>query len=846
VERELAYGYGEPLLLTCHTTGDTMPVDFTKLGSAGGQKRTSPRAIFIGLPGKHRHYEYLRDGQGHVLDSWEERRSERDIIIKMNTGGGKTVVGLLILSACLNEDVGPALYVAPDTYLAEQVMYQAAELGIPTVSNPDDRRYLSGEAIAVVNAMKLINGRSVFGGPGSLRPRPLPIGTVVIDDAHAALATVDEQTTITLKSDHLAFAGLLDLFEADLREQAPGQLMAIKDHDPAALLQVPFWSWSSKTDQVMTRLAQARNDEALDFKWPLLRDILPLCQAVFSGESLQIKPPAPPIGAIASLEAAHRRVFLTATLADDSILVTAFDAAPESIQRPITPVTAADLGDRLILAPQEITPSISEQEVKVALAGLAREYNVVVLVPSFRRASVWGDVADSTVAKDEIADTVARLRTQHVGLVVLINKYDGIDLPDDACRVLVIDGLPEAYAASERRQAQVLGTALLGRQLQRVEQGMGRGVRSANDYCVIVLHGARLSECIAMPGSRQQFSPATRAQLDLAREIASQLSGEPLEELVGVMRQCLDREEGFVRASRDAVAGASYSQGEVSPITVHMRKAFNAACLHQYQVAAQHASAAVTLTADRRLRGWLMEQLAAYTDFFDAPQAQHILARATEQNSSVTRPRDGVSLQRLSAAQDQAQSSATYFAERFTEPNQVLVAVAAVLSDLEFDPERTGAFEDAMETLGLMLGFRSQRPERDSGNGPDVMWAIGGLQYLIIECKSGVTRDEISRNAVEQLGHSMSWFGERYSGCEGRPLLVHPVNQLADNAVAPDGARIVTRDVLGRLKSAVNRLTTALASTGRWDDATAIAEQLTAHQLNGPQFFLAYSIPSKR
>ena len=30
----------------------------------------------------------------------------------------------------------------------------------------------------------------------------------------------------------------------------------------------------------------------------------------------------------------------------------------------------------------------------------------------------------------------------HVGLVVLINKYDGIDLPDDACRVLVIEGLP--------------------------------------------------------------------------------------------------------------------------------------------------------------------------------------------------------------------------------------------------------------------------------------------------------------------------------------------------------------------------------------------------------------------
>lgn len=31
----------------------------------------------------------------------------------------------------------------------------------------------------------------------------------------------------------------------------------------------------------------------------------------------------------------------------------------------------------------------------------------------------------------------------HVGLVVLVNKYDGIDLPNDACRIPVIDGLPD-------------------------------------------------------------------------------------------------------------------------------------------------------------------------------------------------------------------------------------------------------------------------------------------------------------------------------------------------------------------------------------------------------------------
>ena len=84
------------------------------------------------------------------------------------------------------------------------------------------------------------------------------------------------------------------------------------------------------------------------------------------------------------------------------------------------------------------------------------------------------------------------------------------------------------------------------------------------------------------------------------------------------------------------------------------------------------------------------------------------------------------------------------------------------MEDLEFDPERTDAFEDAMEELGNVLGFGSQRPERDTGNGPDVLWALGELQYLVIECKSGSTAREISRKEIQQLGHSMTWFADKY------------------------------------------------------------------------------------
>ncbi len=44
----------------------------------------------------------------------------------------------------------------------------------------------------------------------------------------------------------------------------------------------------------------------------------------------------------------------------------------------------------------------------------------------------------------------------HAGLVVLVNKYDGIDLPGKACEMLIIDGIARPMSAADRREAAAL------------------------------------------------------------------------------------------------------------------------------------------------------------------------------------------------------------------------------------------------------------------------------------------------------------------------------------------------------------------------------------------------------
>ena len=299
-------------------------LDFGALasGGGGGAPVIEPRKIFTTLV-RHPRFKFPSANQGEVLDKWFEVRSRRDNTIKMNTGSGKMLVGLLALQSSLNEGVGPAVYVVPDNYLLHQVINEANDLGIPVTEDPSSASYLAGSAILVVNIHKLINGKSVF-GVGEIRK---PIGTVVIDDAHACLASVDDQFSINLKPNHRSHAELIPLFEDDLKEQSEVGIVELKAQDPQALMLVPFWAWHDKRERVLECLHKHKDTEGLLFSWPLLKDIIPYCQCIIGGRELEIAPRCTPIDRIASFARAKRRIYMTATLADDGVLVTKLQAA---------------------------------------------------------------------------------------------------------------------------------------------------------------------------------------------------------------------------------------------------------------------------------------------------------------------------------------------------------------------------------------------------------------------------------------------------------------------------------------------------------------------------------------
>ncbi|WP_409558842.1 helicase C-terminal domain-containing protein [Agrobacterium sp.] len=819
---------------------------FVGWGDGTGEAVIDPQKIFTTLV-RHPRFKFPSANQGEVLDKWFGLRQRSDNTIKMNTGSGKMLIGLLALQSSLNEQVGPALYVAPDNYLAGQVLQEAEDLGIKATDDINSAAYLSGDAILVVNVHKLFNGKSLF-GVGETR---ITIGTVVIDDAHACLSVIADQFMMRLPTAHPAYHALFALFEEDLRLQSELGLIEVKGEDPNALILTPFWSWYDKREQVISILHKHRNTEALTFSWPLLKNVIPFCQCVFGGSGLEISPRCLPVDAIASFSNAKRRIYMTATLADDGVLVTQLQADVAAISDPIKPKGAGEIGDRMIIAPQEVNPDITDSDVKSIAVEVAKTRNVVVIVPSERRSHFWKDVASQVLMSSNISAGVDRLKSgEHVGITVLVNRYDGVDLPEEACRLLIIDGLPEVQGLTGRVEAGLLeGTqAHLLRQIQKLEQGMGRGVRSAEDRCAVLLLGPRLTQKINQSDARALFTPATLVQMDIGREVTRQIKGQPAEKLQPILDLCISGDRQWWQAGRARLAKApDGGASRVEQSVVAQRQAFDFITMGQQASAAAALQAAINSQGDNKVRGYLKQQLAEVTHTANPARAQELLISAIADNRHVIKPLAGISHVKIKAPEIQAKAVASYISARFIDTNGLVLFTNALAGDLVWDEQRTDQFESAIRDLGAFLGFGSQRPDKEyRDGGPDNLWAIGDLTFLVIECKSGVKNDGrlISKDHCNQLLGARSWFARGYDQtCQSIPILVHPVNKFQSEASPSADMRIIDNEKLTELRTAVRRLGVALTTNGTFGDEATIASSLEHYGFTRAKFVHTHTKP---
>jgi hypothetical protein len=822
-----------------------MTIDFSDMLDDDDPDVIHPREVFFTLA-RDPSFSFPRDIQTEVMNRWFDNRDQPDSVIKLNVGSGKTIVGLLLLQSSLNEGKGPALYVAPDKQLSQQVMKEAQALGLEVTDDPRDADYAAGEKICVVNVYKLFNGKSVF-GVGASR---INIGTVVIDDAHACVSTITDQFRIILPNTHDAYRKIFQILSEDLKGYSASSFLDLEAGDPLAYTEVPFWSWDAHQSDILKALHDNRTDDSLQFTYPLLKEILPQCRCVIGGQKLEIEPSFPATDLIQSFRRAKRRIYMTATLADDSVIATHFGADPSKIAKPIVPMSSQSMGERMILMPQELNPELTGADVRTLLISIAKKVNVVVIVPSILAAEDWKPHANQVLVGDEVIDGIEKLRSGHVGLTVLINRYDGIDLPGDACRLLVISELPEVSSYADMVDSEVLsGTAVnLRRQVERIEQGMGRGVRSNDDYCVVLLLGAKLTSRLRSPEGQNMLTFATQAQLTLSRKIAKQLATPTLADIEAVIKQCLHRDPNWIKVSKKALIGIKGDDElRLDPSKLAIRAAFDYARANQHPSALSSLDKAIDATEDMQVRAWLLSRKAVLQHTVDAQAAQRTLAAAYAMEPRVTKPIVGAVYKPLSPTTgQQAVALINNHQGRFMDSTGMKLYADGLCSDLQFRPDTSDKFEAVVNDLAWFLGISSQRPEKEYKDGPDNLWALPNGTFLVIECKNGVTSDDgISKKDAGQLSQSMEWFGKRYMASTPIPVMFHPERKLGQGASGVSGMRIITPSGLEKLRTNLKAFAKQLTQPDTASSANAVAARLAQFELSADAFVNAYSTTLK-
>ncbi len=783
-------------------------VDFNKLRSQSQRPAPiDPLEIFRRMP-KPQGINDLYTSQAEVLVAWFERKDERDTVVKLHTGGGKTLVGLLIAQSTLNDLKEPVLYLAPTTQLVKQTLEKAKSLGILAVpytrGQPLHDDFVNGKAVMVASYKALFNGHSKFGVRG--QKMPIRVGAIILDDAHVAFSVVRESFTLEVssKDDNETYKALCTLFRTAFRDiDRLGTFDDTVSGLNNGVVEVPYWAWNEQLDTVRGML---RGDGVnVPFAWPLLRDNLHLCHALISSKAFTITSVLPQVNNFPTFADAPRRIYMSATIADDSEIVRTFDADPQLVNNALTSRSLAGISERMILIPSLMPFDFDPQQVaKSTLKQVAgMNLGAVALVHANYAAQAWTDTAQFAEGSDQVENAIEALQSRRTnGPFVFANRYDGIDLPGDSCRVLVMEGLPSGTSDYELlRAATLYGGATISRMLaQRIEQGIGRGARGAGDHCVVLLLGSDLAGWIAKDANFRLLTSATRAQLEMGSTVSKEVSD--VNDLTNTIALSINRDIGWIEYHAATLAenvGPEAPDPKRFNTASTERKAFNlwADGFYDKAIARLDQVAGSQDAVDDQTRGWLYQLAGRIADNWgQAERSDELQRSAFSANRNLLRPRTSPPYRPLPSPGAQGAAIAAQL-RGYRIRRGLLQRFEEVVSKLHGNAS-ANQFEQALADLGSLIGLTTERHDV-GGEGPDVLWLLPNKAALILEAKSRKQdKNPLTKEEHGQLLVAEQWFVQNYPGYSSHRVIVHPTNK-ATAAASAHESYALTLDRLNQL-----------------------------------------------
>lgn len=793
-------------------------VDFRKkLDTAKIEKKINPIEIYDSLD-RRSVAGPLRPAQQKILERWfNSNVNDKDLIIKLHTGEGKTLIGLLILLSKINSGNGPCLFVCPNKYLVQQVIRDAKKFGVPFCTIEEDgslpNEFVDGEKILITHVQKVFNGKTIFG----LGIDYVTVENIILDDSHACIDAIRGTFTIEVKRNHRAYQEILELFKDALPEQGEGTFYEIQKGEYESFLPIPYWNWIDKSSEILEILSKYKDEKQFMFAWPFIKDNIKGCQSFISGQSLEITPVHIPIEKFSSFHNASQRILMSATTQDDSFFIKGLGFNLEAIKNPLQNPDQIWSGEKMLVIPSLIDDTLDRITIINSFSKpINKKYGVVALTPSFSKSELYRNLGSIVPQSNEIPQVINHLKKGNfMETVVFANRYDGIDLPDETCRILIIDSLPFFNSfADSYEETNRLGSDFSNIKIaQKIEQGLGRSVRGEKDYCLILIIGADLIKFIKSSRTKKYFSQQTQRQIELGMEIAQMASDEvseknqPFEVVKSLMKQSILRDEGWKEFYKEEMnkIKPQNNQSKIYEILALERKAAVSAYAGDFEKASEYIQSIVDKYCDDESeKAWYLQILARYKYFVSKSDSNTFQKSAFLKNHELLKPSEGITYKKLNFINENRIKRIQEWIKEHKDFEDLILSVDGILSNLEFGIS-ADKFEYALKELGIILGFISERPDKEIKKGPDNLWCGVSNEFFLFECKSEVNidRNDINKHEVSQMNSHCGWFDSQYGDAPVKRIIIIPTKNVSYHADFTHKVEVMRRGKLKSLRASV-------------------------------------------
>jgi type III restriction/modification enzyme restriction subunit/RAD3-like DEAD/DEAH box helicase len=795
----------------------------------------TPEDLYDALQGTDSAVRHLWAHQADALRTYyEEHRDTADIALEFPTGAGKTLVGLLIAEWRRRTLSERTAFVCPNNQLAHQAATKAWGYGVDVVlligshrewDDNDRAAFEAGTAVAVTNYHHIFNSD----------PK-IDAQALVLDDAHAGEPMVAGRWAIEATRGTMLYEGLRDSVEDTLPRHIAG-LLREEGADPrvryAVELVAPTVVAHRQADiaRILDDLVAPGSANA--YAWRSVRPGLASCLMFVSWSGIQLRPLIAPSSTLPEFHDLRQRVYMSATLGQAGELERSFGV--EEIKRIPLPRgwERQGSGRRLPLFPSLVGEPDVLETVRAAVA--AADHSLII-VPSghYVDEAIGAFVPDEmpVLLKDDVARDFNAFTGEGQAALVLANRYDGMDLPDEACRLVVLYRLPLGAHLQERFLFETLGAreALDERIRTRITQGMGRATRNRQDFAAVLLVGQELVSFLSREDVRASMRAELQAELDLGLYYADQgvtvadalqafyEQGEAWRESEEHLRQAADELESLpmpgaqelassvaseVRAWRhawreDFVGARDHARQAAGSLSGERVKQYRALWLYLASSWAQLVAEQSGEDLDARLAAELRR---------DAGMAFNVLRWFPRFEGEVDAPAVGSEYAWRS-------ERAADWIDTYRRGPRLKKALDGLVKRIGSDSYKE--FEIGLETLGVCLGFESVRPNASAD--PDCAWRDGGSTWIAWEAKTMENPDNpLAPRDVRQASSHRNWISSQLAWPEPETsitAIVSPRDSVEPGAEAvcdPDVYLVSPELLRGVATRAVDVLTTAAA-----------------------------------